>query len=196
MVRFLSIIIFRVFFRMKVEEAEFIPLDAPFIVVANHDSLLDGFVLVSAISRRINFLSAAHLFEISFVGWFLAKMGAIPVRKKGQNFGSLKKALEVLNRNGVLGIFPEGGINDNNIYSGATYLAVKSGVPILPVAILGAHKALPPGKKWPRLTPIKVKIGRLVSTSRKERLTHKYLEEETKLLKQILISLRDDKGFC
>ena len=193
LVRLISIIIFRILFRMKIAGKESVPARGAFIVVANHDSLLDGFVIASAINRRITFLSAAHLFEISPVGWFLKKMRAIPVKNEGQNFGSLKKALDVLKKNGVLGIFPEGGIRDTNMYSGAVYVAAKSGAPILPVAILGTYKALPPGKKFPRLTSIEVKVGRLVNIPRKERVSRKGMEADTKLLEQTLISLKRDQ---
>jgi 1-acyl-sn-glycerol-3-phosphate acyltransferase len=77
---------------------------------------------------------------------------------------SSEKAVEFLMRDKVVGLFPEGGCSGDGklreFRRGAALLALKTGRPILPCAILGAYAALPRQAKFPKFIPIKVKIGR------------------------------------
>ena len=174
-------IIFKLIFRLKIIGRENIPKTGPFVIVANHSSLLDGFVLVSSVKPKITFMSAAYLFKMPFVGNILRGVGAIPVQGKGNDIKLIKNAMKVLQAGGVLGIFPEGRItnekDDFSAKAGAAYLAVKADVPIIPMAIKGAGKALPVGAKFPKLNRIKVKIGKLISGSKKIKLNKKILED-------------------
>ena len=176
-----SLIIFKLIFRLKIIGSENIPKTGPFIIVANHSSLLDGFVLVSFVRLKITFMSAAYLFKMPFVGNILRGVGAIPVQGKGNDIKLIKKAMKVLQAGGVLGIFPEGRItnqkDDFSAKAGAAYLAVKADVPIIPMAIKGAGKVLPVGAKFPKLNKIEVKIGKPISASKKNKLTKKNLED-------------------
>ncbi|NCO23844.1 MAG: 1-acyl-sn-glycerol-3-phosphate acyltransferase [bacterium] len=176
-----SLIIFKLIFRLKIIGRENIPKTGPFVIVANHSSLLDGFVLVSSVKPKITFMSAAYLFKMPFVGNILRGVGAIPVQGKGNDIKLIKNAMKVLQAGGVLGIFPEGRItnekDDFSAKAGAAYLAVKADVPIIPMAIKGAGKALPVGAKFPKLNRIKVKIGKLISGSKKIKLNKKILED-------------------
>jgi len=164
------LIIFKLFFRLKVTGQENIPQDGSFIIVANHSSLLDPVILGISIKPKIIFVAAAYLFKISWLSYLLRKANSIPVQ--GENdISSLKRALKILQRGGVLGIFPEGGVDrqkdDLPIKAGAAYLATKVGVPIVPIKIKGADKALPRGEKFIRsLNKIEVEIKRPIYCSR------------------------------
>jgi len=163
------LIIFKLFFRLKVTGQENIPQDGPFIIVANHSSLLDPIILGVSIKPKIIFVAAAYLFKIGWLGYLLRKANSIPVQ--GENdISSLKRALKTLQRGGVLGIFPEGGVDrqkdDLPIKAGAAYLATKVGVPIVPIKIIGADKALPRGAKFIRsLNKIEVEIKKPIFCS-------------------------------
>ena len=176
-----SLIIFKLIFRLKIIGSENIPKTGSFVIVANHSSLLDGFVLVSSVKPKVTFMSAAHLFKIPFVGNILRGVGAIPVQGKGSEIKLIKEAIKVLQAGGVLGIFPEGRIvnekDDFSAKAGAAYLAIKADVPIIPMAIKGADKALPVGAKFPKLNKIEVKIGKPISCSREIKLNKKILED-------------------
>ena len=176
-----SLIIFKLIFGLKIIGSKNIPKTGPFVIVANHSSLLDGFVLVSFVKPKITFMSAAYLFKMNFYGYILRGVGAIPVQGKGSDIKFIKKAIKVLQTGGVLGIFPEGRIvNEKDGFSakaGAAYLAVKAEVPIIPMAIKGADKALPVGAKLPKLNKIEVKIGKPISCSKKIKLNKKILED-------------------
>jgi len=176
-----SLIIFKLIFRLKIIGSENILKIGPFVIVANHSSLLDGFVLVSSVKPKITFMSAAYLFKMPFVGNILRGVGAIPVQGKGNDIKLIENAMKVLQTGGVLGIFPEGRItnekDDFSAKAGAAYLAVKADVPIIPMAIKGAGKALPVGAKFPKLNRIEVKIGKPIFTSKKLKLNKKILKD-------------------
>jgi len=145
---------------MKVASSVNIPSEGPLVIAANHESNLDGFVLVSAFpNRRLTFLSASYLFDELIRGTFLRAMGALPVKKQSANVSSLKKAIAILEEGGTVAVFPEGGIVGSEILGGAVYLALRANAPILPVHIAGTGEALPPGRLLPTLCPIEVSVG-------------------------------------
>jgi len=167
------LIIFKLFFRLKVTGQENIPQDGPFIIVANHSSLLDPVILGVSVRPKVIFVAAAYLFEIRWLGYLLRKANSIPIHRENNtnNIKSIKQALKILQRGGVLGIFPEGGVDrqkdDLPIKAGAAFLATKVGVPIVPIKIKGADKVLPRGAKFIRsLNKIEVEIKKPIFCSR------------------------------
>ncbi len=183
------LIIFKLFFRLKVTGQQNIPQDGPFIIVANHSSLLDPIILGVSVRPKIIFVAAAYLFEISWLGYLLRKVNSIPVQREN-DIKAIKQALKILQQGGVLGIFPEGGVDrqkdDLPIKAGAAYLATKVGVPIVPIRIKGADKALPRGAKFFRsLNKIEVEIKKLIYCSRQtnknkeiiKRIVESYIKE-------------------
>jgi len=172
--KFIFLIIFKFFFRLKVTGQENIPQDGPFIIAANHSSLLDPVILGISIKPKIIFVAAAYLFEIGWLGYLLRKANSIPVQREN-DIKAIKQSLKILRQGRVLGIFPEGGIdrqkNNLPVRAGAAYLATKAGAPIVPVRIKGADKALPRGAKFIRsLNKIEVEIKKPIYCSRQ---THK-----------------------
>lgn len=156
--------LFRGAFRLKVVSREQIPARGALVIVANHESNVDGFVLISVFTgRRLRFLSAAHLFERHGVGMYLRAMGALPVEEEAANVASFKKALAILRGGGTVAVFPQGGIAREEIQGGAAYLALKADATLLPVHISGTAGAFPPGRAWPSLTRITVQVGRPVA---------------------------------
>ena len=100
--KLIFLIIFKFFFRLKVTGQENIPQDGPFIIAANHSSLLDPVILGVSIRPKVIFVAAAYLFKIHWLGYLLRKANSIPVQ--GENdISSLKRALKILQRGGVLG---------------------------------------------------------------------------------------------
>lgn len=183
------LIIFKLFFRLKVTGQENIPQDGPFIIVANHSSLLDPVILGVSIKPKIIFVAAAYLFEIHWLGYLLRKANSIPVQREN-DIKAIKQALKILQQGGVLGIFPEGGIdrqkNNLPVRAGAAYLATKVGVPIVPIRIKGADKALPRGAKFIRsLNKIEAEIKKPIFCSRHtnknkeiiKRIVESYIQE-------------------
>jgi len=167
------LIIFKLFFRLKVTGQENIPRDGPFIIVANHSSLLDPVILGVSVRPKIIFIAAAYLFEIRWLGYLLRRANSIPINRENytNNIKSIKQALKILQQGGILGIFPEGGVDrqkdDLPIKAGAAFLATRVGVPIIPIRIKGADKVLPRGAKFIRsLNKIEVEIKKPIYCSR------------------------------
>lgn len=189
----LSFLIFKLTGGIEVYGAERLPKKGPLIIVSNHQSLIDPFVLVTCIPMRIVFFAASYLFKIPVVRQVLTWGGAIPIHREKGDFGSFKKALEILGRGGVVGIFPEGGVSpDGNLrplMPGWAYLAAKSGARVLPVTIWGSRNVLPVGSFILRRGRITLNLGEVMTfsgqgkVSREEiSLMNERLEKEFRLL--------------
>ncbi len=158
-----GVFILKIFFHTRVELREKIPARVPLIVAANHFSYMDPIVLQSMFPRRISFMMT----ELYYEGrgkWLFKLLHCICVKKEGSNISALKGGIEVLKKNGVLGIFPEGGVSEEGRLQegnpGIGFLAIKSGVPVIPAYISGTYEALPKGAKIPKITRIKIIFGR------------------------------------
>lgn len=153
----------RTWVRLKISGAANVPRTGPCIVVANHTSYADAAVLGSACPRRLTFLMTQHVYSVRATRWFYYMMGAIPVSLAVSDPGALKAALKRLREGGAIGIFPEGqrmpGGTLGEGKAGVAALAARSGVAVVPAAIVGAHKAMPIGAIIPRPRPIRVVFG-------------------------------------
>lgn len=162
-VRLLSKLFFGLWWKLEIVGKANIPRTGPVIVVANHISLLDGFLLVSFWPRRITFLSAAYLFKKPAVGAFLRSIGAISVQNEGVQLAGMRRALRILKNGDTLAIFPEGRIcqldNMGPFQTGWAYLALKAGAPPLPVVININRSVRPIGTALPRRRRIFVQIA-------------------------------------
>lgn len=136
----------RVFFnasRVKVEGKEGVPPRGPLIVVCNHLSNGDPSILAACMSRRVYFLAKRGLFKHFIARKVLTGIGVHPLNRQGLDLDALRWNLDLLNRDKVIALFPEGtrsrGAGMIQGKAGLAYLALKSGAPILPVAITGTE---------------------------------------------------------
>lgn len=151
--------IFKVFFKLKVEGLENLPQKTNFIAVANHTSFLDPLVVMAAVPMKIHCIALRNLYQVPAISWFLKITDTLP------SGSASEKAAELLQRNENVGLFPEGGVSRDGklkeFKRGAALLAMKTGRPIVPFAILGTYEALPRSAKFPKFfVNIKVKIGK------------------------------------
>lgn len=116
------------------------------IVLSNHTSVYDYAVyLFVFFSRTLRFQMAELLFQKPFLGWLLRRLGGIEVDRPGYDFGFLNESLSVLEKGGVVGVFPEsrlplpGEERPLPFKVSAAYLALMSGAPIIPVATNGSY---------------------------------------------------------
>ncbi|UCC94586.1 MAG: 1-acyl-sn-glycerol-3-phosphate acyltransferase [Candidatus Omnitrophota bacterium] len=152
------VIIFRTFFRLRVEGKSNLPEKTNFIVAANHASFLDPFAVGASIPKKIYWLALRDFYKIFWASWFMRVTDALPTG------GSSRKAAYLLTNSKNVGLFPEGvRAHDGRLREfkkGAAFLALKTGRPIVPCAIFGTERALPRKAKFPKFVPIKVKIGK------------------------------------
>jgi 1-acyl-sn-glycerol-3-phosphate acyltransferase len=148
---------------------ENIPSTGPAILAANHLGVLDGPLLV-AMTRRTTFALAKSTLFTGQVGRGLEIMGQIPVRQGGINTLALRRAIRVLDQGYLLGIFPEGSRHTGDmrkIFGGAAYLAMVTGAPILPVALLGTREPGQTISDLPRRgAPIHIVYGEPIAIDR------------------------------
>lgn len=144
--------------RVTVEGLENIPQSGPLLVICNHCSNADGMLLlayiVPALGRPMGWLGKAEALRWPFFGWGLRQNGVFGVRRGAGDLEAFKLAKSVLDKGGVLTIFPEGTRSPSGAMQeakeGASVLAVRSGAPILPIAIIGSQRFWPKGKRLPR----------------------------------------------
>lgn len=153
--------ILRVYFRLRSENRP--KLQGAYMLAPNHTSFLDP-LLVGAVShRRITFMMTGLLYRSPLLGWFYRWNRAIPVSVHKGNREALRAARQVLRDGRVLSVFPEGGISrDGKLLlgnPGAVSLVLGEGVPVIPVAILGAHEAFGFRSAFPRPRRITVRFG-------------------------------------
>lgn len=122
------------------------------IVIANHTSYVDGFLLALVcrrLGRTLRLLATAGVFRIPVVGPLATRVGFIPVERGSADAAqALEPALEALSHGEAVGLFPEGRTTRHpdqwpeRARTGVVRLAVRSGAPVVPVAMVGAHRVL------------------------------------------------------
>ncbi|MET0734750.1 MAG: lysophospholipid acyltransferase family protein [Microbacterium sp.] len=161
----------RIVYRPRIEGKGNVPKSGPVIFASNHLSFIDSIAIPVAAPRPVHFLAKSTYFEgTGLPGWvsrsFFTAIGAIPVRR-----GAGQAALDALDQQRVLleegsavALYPEGTRSiDGRLYKGRTgvaFLALETGAPVVPVALVGTDKVMPVGAKMPSLTQrITVKFG-------------------------------------
>lgn len=140
----------RLFHRLKIHGADNIPKRRPFIVCSNHINWKDPTTIGAAFPRSVNirFMAKKELFKNPLLAYAFKNAGAFPVDREHADYGAIKKAYQLLDNKQVLGLFPEGSRSKDGslqkAYNGAALIAVRSGVPIIPVAIKGPYKIFKP----------------------------------------------------
>lgn len=160
-----------------------VPKHSACIVVANHVNLLDSPLLGVSLGRKVHFMAKEELFNSGFIGWLAKQFGAFPVAKGKLDRRAGRRALELLAKDQVLVILPEGKRSENGklgeAYPGAALLAVRSGVPIVPVGIIGTNQLT--GKSWfLRRLRIELRIGQDFTTpTLYGKLSRKQISDQT-----------------
>ncbi len=176
----LSRLVTSIAFRARYLGLEQVPRDGSVIVAPNHISFLDPIFVPTgiwkAVRRPTRFLAAAEFFKNGLIGWGLRTMGQIPVRRGESDDRAIEHARQTLEEGGLLGVFPEGRINDHPDAMlpgkrGTARLALETGSPIIPMAVWGTQYRLPRGgplwrKPW--RMPVVVIAGNPITVDRAE----------------------------
>jgi 1-acyl-sn-glycerol-3-phosphate acyltransferase len=157
--------------KVKVEGLEKISRDGSYVFVSNHLSYMDTPVVLANIPVQFRFLAKRGLFQIPFLGWHLARAGHIRV-PRGDARAAVKTmavAAEVVRKERIsLLIFPEGGRSRQGALGefkeGAAYIAVRSGVPLVPMCLKGTREVLPFGSGHIRSGTVIMRIGDPIPT--------------------------------
>lgn len=150
---------FLIYFRLRWKGSKHIPKSGPVIIAANHRSFLDPFVISAMFWRPLYFVAKKELFERNRLQtWFLNSLGAFPVDRGASDTDAMGSARHVLERGDAVVIFPEGTrIRPGGLGKpkrGVGRLALETGAPVVPVAVIGTENIR---TKW-KIRPHKVRM--------------------------------------
>ena len=158
--------------RVHVEGIEKIDPNGSYVFVSNHASYMDTPVVLANIPVQFRFLAKKGLFKIPFLGHHLARAGHIPVPREDPRAAvrTLSLAADIVRDRGIsVLIFPEGGRSRDGslreFKEGAVYIAIKAGVPVVPIALSGTRAILPYGSGIMKSGEARLSIGDPIPTT-------------------------------
>ncbi len=159
------------FVRCTVRGAEKLDPHTSCVVVANHSSYMDIPTLYSALPLEIRFFAKKGLFSIPLLGWHLQRAGHLPVVRDDPraSLKSMSEGAKLIRQRAIsVLLFPEGGRTETGIRpfkEGAAYIAIKAGVPVLPVGLVNVRGVLPMDSLLLRPAAVEVNIGDPIDTT-------------------------------
>lgn len=176
----------------KVERADGcdLPDEGACVACINHISMFDPLVVSCAVKRPIRFIGKEELFKIPVVGWYLKSINVIPVKRGSGDIGAVKSSLKALKNGEVLGIFPTGTREKKNpnakVKPGAALIALKAGVPVIPIHIEASYKLF---------SKVVVTVGKAVDLEHYEgrKLSQEELCEAAEIIYSSIKALGDRK---
>ncbi|WP_329548123.1 1-acyl-sn-glycerol-3-phosphate acyltransferase [Streptomyces sp. NBC_01356] len=172
-------------FRPWVEGLENIPAEGPAILASNHLSFSDSFFLPAVLDRKVTFIAKAEYFTTPGIkgrmtAAFFKGVGQLPVDRsgaRGAGEAAVKSGIGVVERGELFGIYPEGTRSpDGRLYrgkpGGLARVALATGAPVIPVAMIDTEKIQPPGKVMPKLMRPGIRIGKPLDFSRYNGMEH------------------------
>jgi 1-acyl-sn-glycerol-3-phosphate acyltransferase len=172
-------LLMRVLYWPVVEGVEHIPGDGPVIVAGNHVTFVDSLFLSLVVERQVYFIGKDEYvtgkgLKGRLMAWFFTTCGMIPVDRDGGHGGvaALMTGRRVLEEGRIFGIYPEGTRSpDGRLYRGRTgvaRLALMTGAPVVPFAMVGTDKVQPGGSGMLRIAPVTIRFGRPLEFARYE----------------------------
>jgi 1-acyl-sn-glycerol-3-phosphate acyltransferase len=151
----------------RVEGLENVPRSGGFLVIANHCSNLDPPFVGWAVGHRtghvIHFMAKEEMRRWPVVGFLARNAGVFFVRRGEGDRGAQRLALDLLAAGRCIGVFPEGTRSHDGRLgdgrAGAALLAMRTGVPVLPVGIAGTHRIFPGRSHWPHRSRVTIRVG-------------------------------------
>jgi 1-acyl-sn-glycerol-3-phosphate acyltransferase len=159
------------FIRVRIEGLEKLDRHANYVFVSNHASFMDIPALLSTLPHQFRFFAKKSLYRIPFLGWHLRWAGHIPVDRSNAraSLKSMSEGARIISQRRIsVVLFPEGGRSPHGLREfkeGAAYIAIKAGVPVAPLAIVGLRALLPMGSTHIRAGRVTVRVGDPIPTA-------------------------------
>lgn len=182
-VRFLRLTLMR-YLRVRKEGVQHLAIDGPVILAPVHRSNLDSVLVACSAQRRLRAIGKDSLFTHPVFAWVNSALGAIPVRRGEADRQAMKASQQIISDGAMMIVFPEGtrqsGDQVQGVFDGTTYLAQKTGAPIIPIGIGGTEAAMQSGSKGIKRVrcsvvvgePIPAPVGRMSQPQRREFSEH------------------------
>lgn len=184
--------------RTRVVGRHNIPKQGAFLLAPIHRSNIDTPLAAAVTRRRLRFMGKDSIWRVKPVGWVISALGAFPVTRGTADREALKRCVDVLESGEPLVLFPEGtrqsGPTVQPLFDGAAYVAVKAGVPIIPVGIGGSEGVMPKGSKmiYPRKCVVVVGEPMQVPRDESGKVPRSAVKELTEMLSTELQRLFDE----
>jgi 1-acyl-sn-glycerol-3-phosphate acyltransferase len=140
----ICIAFFKLFFRIKIENADLVPKEGSVLICANHISNFDPISVGVAVPRPVHFMAKVELFRVPILRGLVRSLHAFPVKRGAGDVQAIKQSMQILKNQEALVMFPEGTRHTTGelgkLHSGAALLAHKTHSPIVPVAIIGPYR--------------------------------------------------------
>lgn len=169
MIYWVSVYILKIFSKLYLRGKSFgkenFPRKGPYIGVVNHNSNMDTVAMALAIKHRVHTMAKDSLFRVPVLKWWLRVVGMFPVVRDASDREAFNRALEVLKKGEILFMAPEGTRKKiegqkRRPRTGFVRMAQIIGCPVVPVAIWGTDRVLPPGAWFPKPVKVAVKVGK------------------------------------
>jgi 1-acyl-sn-glycerol-3-phosphate acyltransferase len=171
---------------VRVKDGAQLPRNRSFVVVANHESFCDVLVLLAHLPLQVRFLAKRSVFRVPILGWSIAAAGFIPVDReaRSRSAGAVEAALRRLQGGRSVVVFPEETRSPTGellpFKKGAALLALRSGLPILPIALAGTFRVLPRGTLLITPGPVVLAAGDPIGTGDRSPRERAALTEEVR----------------
>ncbi len=151
-------------FRVRIIGEENVPATGGAVLAGNHVSYADPILLWCASPRRCRFMSKSELWQRGPVAWLLPRVWSFPVERGAADRTAITTATRFLENGELVGIFPEGtraGADGavGEAHGGVSFIALRAGAPVVPVAFVGTDKVWPRGQRLPRLAKVTIAYG-------------------------------------
>ncbi len=148
---------------LEVQGRELVPNEGPFLLIANHQSILDPILIQSVCPRPIHTMAKSTQFASPIIAQFMYRLNSFPVRRYRIDPQAVRHSLRLLGRGEPVGIYIEGERSwDGRLQQprlGTVRLALKAGVPVIPCSIQGSYDVWPRWDRGLRRAPIRITFG-------------------------------------
>ena len=163
----LSVLCFSGFFlRLRVYGQANVPRRGGALLLSNHQSFLDPPLVGAPIRRHLTYMARDTLFRNPLFGALLRALNVFPLKRGRADRASMRRAIERLRSGEIVVLFPEGTRASDGVLQpikgGFRLLLRRSNVPVIPAALVGAHRAWPRTRRFPRPTRVRVMYGRAI----------------------------------
>jgi 1-acyl-sn-glycerol-3-phosphate acyltransferase len=153
-----------VLYRVRLRGRERLPTTGGYVLAPSHRSMMDIPFLALVTKDRVRFMGKAEVFKVPVLGAAFSALGGFPVARDGTDRKAVRDSMEMLQHGEKLAVFPEGtrqnGDKIQPLQPGAAYLALRAGVPIVPVGIAGSEEIIRSrGRFLPRFDRVAIVIG-------------------------------------